>query len=423
LKGDITSGKKPNKRETMASGDRLNEKLKQRDFKLNALLELTRAINDDASVEELLGLYERFLKEELFIEKLVLFTRTTTWRCILKYGVQQNEVHDISDEAFFTKQREIGLTTELNRESFDLTVPITQHNETIAYLLVGDQGEQEIKMSPVIKHMRFIQTITSVLVVAIQNKQMQSERVRQELIKRELELAAEMQAILLPHHLPNNSSFDVSAIYRAHQQVGGDYYDFMELNENQIMFCMADVSGKGVSAAFLMANFQAYLRSIFTYRHGDLVEIVRELNDCVMRTALGEKYITLFLGVFSKNTRMLNYINCGHNPPVLVDRNGYTQQLKQGTIGLGMFEALPKVVEGEVKLDADTIVMCFTDGLVETENQMDEEFGTERLEKLLLHYFKEPMYSINEIVIQSLDEFRGETPYRDDLAVLSCRFK
>ena len=88
----------------MASGERLNEKLKQRDFKLNALLELTRAINDDASVEHLLALYERFLKEELFIEKLVLFTRTGEWLCILKYGVQQEEVHDISDDAFVTKQ-------------------------------------------------------------------------------------------------------------------------------------------------------------------------------------------------------------------------------------------------------------------------------------------------------------------------------
>lgn len=407
----------------MASGERLNEKLKQRDFKLNALLELTRAINDDASVEHLLALYQRFLKEELFIEKLVLFARMSAWRCLLKYGVQQEEVHDITDDEFFTNQREIGLTTELNRESFDLKVPITQNNETIAYLLVGDKGEQEIRMSPVIRHMKFIQTITSVLVVAIQNKQMQADRVRQELMKRELELAAEMQAILLPHQLPNNKAFDVSAIYRAHQQVGGDYYDFMELNENQVMFCMADVSGKGVSAAFLMANFQAYLRSIFTYRHGDLVEIVRELNTCVMRTALGEKYITLFLGVFSKNTRVLNYINCGHNPPVLVDRNGYTQQLKLGTIGLGMFDSLPRVLEGEVRLEPESIVMCFTDGLVETENHEDVEFGTDRLEKLLLHYFTEPMSALNEIVIQSLDEFRGETPYRDDLAVLSCRFK
>jgi phosphoserine phosphatase RsbU/P len=406
----------------MSSGERLNNKLKQRDYKLNALLELTRAINEDATVEELLALYERFLKEELFIEKLILFTRTGTWKCILKYGVQQSEVHDIADEAFFTRQREIGLTTELNQESFDLTVPVMQNNETIAYLLAGDEGEQEIRMSPVIKHMKFIQTITSILVVAIENKKLQADRVRQELIKRELELAAEMQAILLPHHLPNNALFDVSAIYRAHQQVGGDYYDFMELNENQVMFCMADVSGKGVSAAFLMANFQAYLRSIFTYRHGDLVEIVRELNDCVMRTALGEKYITLFLGVYTKSTRTLNYINCGHNPPVVADRNGYTELLKLGTLGLGMFESLDRVKEGEIRLEPNSIVLCFTDGLVETENAQDEEYGTERLEKLLLHYFNEPMVNLNDIIIQSLDDFRTDTPYRDDLAILSCRF-
>ena len=192
------------KRLYMPSGERLNQKLKQRDFKLNALLELTRAINDNAAIEHLLALYERFLRDELFIEKLVLFTRTGTWKCLLKYGVQQDEVHDIADEQFFTRQREIGLTVELNQESFDLTVPISQNNEIIAYLLAGDKGEQEIRMSPVIKHMKFIQTITSILVVAIENRKMQADRVRQELMKRELELAAEMQAILLPHQLPNN---------------------------------------------------------------------------------------------------------------------------------------------------------------------------------------------------------------------------
>jgi sigma-B regulation protein RsbU (phosphoserine phosphatase) len=205
--------------------------------------------------------------------------------------------------------------------------------------------------------------------------------------------------------------------------VGGDYYDFMELNDNEVMFCMADVSGKGVSAAFLMANFQAYLRSIFAYRSVDLVDIVRELNARVMHSAMGEKYITLFLGVYRKSTRTLNYVNCGHNPPVLADANGYTQLLKHGTLGLGMFDDLPKVIEGEVKIAPNSIVFCFTDGLVETENAEAEEFGVERLEKLILSYFNESISDLNEIVLQAVNDFKGEMPYLDDLAILSSRFK
>ena len=406
----------------MTRTTRLTEKLRLKDFKLNALLDITMAINANLAVEQLLQHYQNVLREQLAIEKLILFTKEETWKCLLKYGVKDVEIHDITDDSFFRKQSEITLITGVSQEAFDLTIPILQNDQAIAYLLVGDLGEQEIKMSPVIKHMKFIQTLTNVLVVAIQNRKLQEESLRQERVKKELELAAEMQAILLPHHLPKNSSYEVSAFYKAHQQVGGDYYDFMELNENEVMFCMADVSGKGVSAAFLMANFQAYLRSIFSYRNGDLVEIVRELNERVMETAMGEKYITLFLAVYKRSSRTLNYINCGHNPPVLADNNGYTQLLKHGTIGLGMFEALPRIMEGEVKIGPESVVVCFTDGLVETENSELEEYGTERLEKLILSYFTDSMSDLNEVILESLGEFKGDTPYHDDLAILSCRF-
>jgi len=110
------------------------------------------------------------------------------------------------------------------------------------------------------------------------------------------------------------------------------------------------------------------------------------------------------------------------NPPVLGDSNGYTQQLKLGTIGLGMFEELPKVVEGRVALEPDSILICFTDGLVETENVHKEEYGPERLEKVLLAFFKDGISVINDTIMQSLNDFKGEAPYNDDLAILSCRF-
>jgi phosphoserine phosphatase RsbU/P len=406
----------------MAGIQRLTEKVKQRDFKLNALLELTRAINANFSPEQLLGLYEHILHEDLGIEKLLLFTKSDKWTCILRYGVHSGDIEDIADDAIFKKEGDVELRMGKKRESFDLVIPVYQNDYPIAYLLVGDEGEQEIRMSPIIKHMKFIQTFTNVLVVAIQNRALQQESLRQERVKKELELAAEMQAILLPNSLPKNERYDVSAVYKAHQQVGGDYYDFLELNDDQVMFCMADVSGKGVSAAFLMANFQAYLRSIFAYRSPDLTAIVRELNARVMHSAMGEKYITLFLGVYHRSSRILNYINCGHNPPVMADEHGYTQLLKHGTLGLGMFHTLPKVVEGEIKVEPKSLIVCFTDGLVETENAENEEFGVERLEQLVLTYFNDKVAELNNTILHALDDFRGDQPYPDDLAILTCRF-
>jgi sigma-B regulation protein RsbU (phosphoserine phosphatase) len=406
----------------MSESTRNKEKIRQRDYKLNALLDITVAINSNLSIDELLRQYEKVLREQLSIDRLILFAKQDHWRCILKFGINRG-VPEITDESFFQKLKEINFTTSQTKKSFDVSIPIKQNDETIAYLLAGDESEDEIKMSPVVKHMRFIQTLTNVLVVAIQNRKLQEESLEQERMNKELELAAEMQAILLPHALPKNKFYEVGAFYRAHQQVGGDYYDFMELNENESMFCMADVSGKGVSAAFLMANFQAYIRSIFSYHPGDLVDIVRELNTQVMRSARGEKYITLFLAVYKKTSRTLHYVNCGHNPPVLADANGYAEELKLGTIGLGMFDELPKIIEGEIKIRPESLIVCFTDGLVETENHDNEEFGTERLKQIALTYFNDNVNDLNDIIMHALNDFRGDAPYYDDLAILTTRFK
>lgn len=396
---------------------RLKEKIQQRDFKLNALLEITIAINANLTVEQLFGQYEKVLHQHLGIEKLALFTKEEHWSCVLKYGIADFDIPDVTDEKFFTQSAEV----KLRQESFDIVIPILHEEKPIAYLLVGDV-EEGMKISPVIKHMKFIQTLTNVLVVAIENRKLQVESLRQAQVKRELELAAEMQAILLPAHLPKNEFYEAASFYKAHQQVGGDYYDFIELNRDEVMFCMADVSGKGVSAAFLMANFQAYLRSIFSYMKTDLASMVRELNRQVMHSAMGEKYITLFLATYNKQTRTLRYINCGHNPPVLADEHGYTQLLKLGSIGLGMFDEIPKIAMGELQLPVNSTVVCYTDGLVEPENSQLEEFGIERLEKTILANYAKSVELLNNTIMSALNNFKGDMPYTDDVALLSCRF-
>jgi sigma-B regulation protein RsbU (phosphoserine phosphatase) len=401
----------------MSTSDKQRERLKLRDFKLNALLDITRAINANLSVEDLLLKFEEVLRRHLNIEKLTLYTRDTSWKSLFHFGFDGQQMPEVNDESFFKASD----TIRLNTETFDVVIPVFQDEVPIAYVLVGDVSD-DIGVSPVIKHMKFIETITNVLVVAIQNRKLQEESLAQERTRKELELAAEMQAILLPGSLPKNEHYEVSAVYRAHQQVGGDYYDFLELNEEEVMFCMADVSGKGVSAAFLMSNFQAYLRAIFSYRKGDLAAMVNELNSRVMNSAMGEKYITLFLATYNRVTRRLQYINCGHNPPVLADSHGYTQLLKMGTIGLGMFNELPKLAMGEVKLEPGSVIVCFTDGLVETENAANEEFGTERLEKLILQNFTISPAELNHLILAECTEFKGEMPFVDDLALLCCRF-
>lgn len=403
--------------------NRLTEKLKVKDFKLTAMLEITRAINANVPTDELLKLYKSTLRDRLGIEKLILFTKEDSWKCLLQFGVE-GEVGDITDEAFFDQSSNISLSASGagQDESFDIVIPVYHDAQPLAYLLVGDIGEDKIRVSPVIKHMNFIQTITNVIIVAIQNKQLAEEKIVQERLNRELELAAEMQAILIPNKLPSNSRFEIAAVYKPHQQVGGDYYDFIELNEQEVIVCMADVSGKGVSAAFLMANFQAYLQALFTYENLPLEEVVTELNGRVMSSAMGEKYITFFIAKCNLATHEMSYLNCGHNPPILCHEDGSAEILELGSIGLGMFEELPMINKGQVKLRKNDILVCYTDGLVEQENATQIEFGLDKLESLILDQFGAPLVDLNDMIMADLESFRGQTPRADDTALLSCRF-
>lgn len=400
---------------------RTRNRLKLKDFKLDALLGITHAINRKLPVDELLQRYRKVLESELGIEKLVLYSHEGIWKSILQFGVK-GTAPVISDEERFTVSGSFSLTTRGKKESFDVVIPVLNEGQAIAFVLVGDLEENKRGTSPVIKHMKFIQTITNIILVAIHNQRLELENLRQEGVRKELELAAEMQSMLVPHELPSNERYDVSAMYKPHNQVGGDYYDFFELPDGRMLLCMADVSGKGVSAAFLMSNFQASLMALFKYLNPDLIEAIHRLNERVMFSAMGEKYITMFIAIFDPKNYELHYVNCGHNPPVLVHPSGTAELLTTGSIGLGMFEEIPRIQEGRMTIDPGSVLICYTDGLVEQENQSQEEFGVERLAELGRTASGREAESLNALILEAFNEFRGSTPYFDDTALLTCRF-
>jgi sigma-B regulation protein RsbU (phosphoserine phosphatase) len=189
------------------------------------------------------------------------------------------------------------------------------------------------------------------------------------------------------------------------------------------MFCMADVSGKGVSAAFLMSNFQANLRAILQTESEDLERSIRMLNERVMSNARGEKYITMFVACYDRKTRKLTYINCGHNPPLLMGPEGTAQQLVNGSVGLGMFLEIPSVDLGEATIARDSVLVCYTDGLVEQENEEGVPFGMQRMERLVRERRGMDVTEIQVALLESVESFRGAEPTFDDTALMLARFR
>jgi sigma-B regulation protein RsbU (phosphoserine phosphatase) len=141
-----------------------------------------------------------------------------------------------------------------------------------------------------------------------------------------------------------------------------------------------------------------------------------------MRSAKGEKFITLFIAKYNYITRTLNYINAGHNPPILASGNAIFQ-LKVGTTGLGMFDELPKVREGIITIDPYSILVCYTDGIVDIENKEHKEFSLDYMIEILKNNKHLSMQALNELYIKKIDSFRDGMPYIDDITLLSCRFK
>jgi sigma-B regulation protein RsbU (phosphoserine phosphatase) len=403
----------------MSNTERLSSKIKQRDFKLNALLELTEAINANSSEEDLIAQFQNIVQTHLGIEKLALFVKREDWQCLLQYGEMNVTEFVIPADDFFLTNKGVALSEDASHESYDVVIPVMHNDQPLAIALAGDNAEDARVMSPTVKHMRFLQTLTSVLSVALENKRLLTNLVQQERLKKELELAAEMQHLLLPSRFPDTPAWNVQGIYRAHQQVGGDYYDVFQINEHEWVFCLGDVSGKGMPAAFLMSNFQAYVRNAFEEKRPDLSILANKLNNRVWDAAQGEKFITFFLAVYNSKIQELEYVNCGHNAPVFKTGDGI-KHFGATAIGLGMLPELPKVNSVKLEIHSEDVLLGYTDGLVEVNNAEGDYFEMEGIEKNLIGTHAKDVCMAVET---AANNFRGECLFNDDVAILAICWK
>jgi sigma-B regulation protein RsbU (phosphoserine phosphatase) len=401
----------------------LETQLELKDFKLNSLLEITNAINTNQDVETLTRLFEFIVREQLGYPRFLFFNRQEEWNCLLRVGYK-GKVKD------FDIQRELGRFREITMiesshsrllSEFDVIVPVFHQDQALAYLLIQGVEYDGRHLTSALNYMSFLQTLANIIVVAIENRRMAQLKVRQERYRQELEVASEMQKLLFPSELPTNKRMDISARYKPRHEVGGDYYDFFPLNEDEYIICIADVSGKGVSAAMLMANFQATLRILFQYRQFDMRTLMIELNKKVMENANGEKFITFFIGHYNAVERKLDYVNAGHNHPFITN-GSQIEALDQGCIGLGMLRELPFINIGTKVLGPNTTLVLYTDGVVELENKEQEFFGMERLVKLVHSYYPLGMDDMNSLIFSKLDEWKGSLDLVDDTAIFICRF-
>lgn len=391
-----------------------------KDTKLQSLLEITNAINSNLSIEQLIKIFSFILKEQLGFSKFVLFLYQEDWQVLAKSGYKGKIDLQLVNQQL-VRFKEITLVESSNSlvlKEFQAVIPVYHQEKPLAYLLISTLGNTDYLEA---SHFNFAQTLCNIIAVAVENRRLFKQSMIKERISKELEVASEMQKLLFPSDLPSNRKMDLSAKYIPRHAVSGDYYDFIPLGDEEYIICIADVSGKGISAALLMANFQATIRTLFKYQRFEMPFLLEELNKIVMRSAKGEKFITFFIAHYNAHTRKMNYVNAGHNHPFLLNGRKVTM-LKDGCIGLGMLDELPYVNVGKLVLNPNTTFVLFTDGVVELENEAGEQFGIERLVKNTQAYSPLKMEDMNNIIFSKLDEWRGALTFVDDTAIFSCKF-
>ncbi len=410
----------------MARLERIIERLDMKEFQLRSLLDVTKAINNNMDRDGLLALFEQIVRYQLGITRLMLYERTDQWENVLAYGHESTPGEVEVEQLFssFSDIQMIGSEAAGSLGAFDVAVPVYHRERPLAFLLIGDIDEEEKRMSPTVKHLNFIQTLTNLIVVAMENRRLARKELQQERGRRELELAAEMQAMLVPAILPEDAQVTAAGWYQPHSQVGGDYYDLVRLNDDELVVCVADVSGKGMAAALLMSNFQAQLRATVSHNPireaGDMERMVRELNAKVQTSARGERYITLFVGHISLIEKRMLYVNAGHNPAMLY-QDGKITTHHLGCIALGMMPELPFLNVGHVALTPGCTLLCFTDGLEEQEDATGTCFGSARLESALNEHAAMGPTAVINAIHAAYEAHRGKEQPLDDIAILACR--
>lgn len=403
---------------TEQKSERLELSLHLKEQQLNSLLQVTQAINNNLSARGLLKLYENLMVQDLGLKKFAFFIHNINWMCTNAYGIDRHKAEDLIMKDLLSFRQIILLTTASPElaEQFGIVVPVYVEEIPLAFTFLDSVHEEH---GTIQDQLNYVQTISSVIAVSIENKKLSRLQKKQKFLKAEMELARQMQIMLIPGNLPDNARISFAGTYLPDQEVGGDYYDYLEINEHEFFFCIADVSGKGVAAALLMASFQASLRS-YAEKEYSLLAIIESLNARMNEITSGEKFITLFLAKYNMVTRELEYVNAGHNSAILF-RNGETKLLHEGCTLLGMFEKLPSIHVQKIHLPEEFLVFCYTDGLIDFQNDKKEVFDADRLVSFVKQNHLLSPVEFNKALVDYMVLFKGTKMINDDISLLTCK--
>lgn len=307
---------------------------------------------------------------------------------------------------------------ELFEIGIDLIVPMQIQGKVKGLIVLGKRVNN---LEYTDYDIEFIYSVGSLAIISLENRRLFKEALEKQKLEEELEFAREIQQNLLPSKIPETNNFDIAAINLPSKQVGGDYFDFIKVDEGKYIIAIADVSGKGIPASLLMANMQAFLQ-VISKQNIDIATATGLINDLITQNTSDGRFITFFWALLDDNQRKLTYVNAGHNPPILV-RNNQIIRLSEGGIILGVMKTLMPYNRNSIQLESGDKIIMFTDGVSEAMNPFSQEFSEERLEKIALNTVVSNSVETLNKIREEIENFVEGAPQSDDLTMMIIRVK
>lgn len=398
--------------------------LDRRIHELNTLFDLSKEFNLLVDREKISRIFKFALLGQLFIRTFFLiYKNQDDINLLASSGLQKQPDPSQIRQIFNETEEDVILIDESYAEdhtwicdnNISALIGISIQNEKVAVIGVGERAN---KVPFTDTDFNFLKSLANLAVIAIQKTYFLEERIDKERMEEELSIAKSIQEGLLPDPIPTIEGIDLAARTISSREVGGDYFDIANTPDGNMIFAIADVTGKGVPAALLMANLQSMLHVLLPVEIS-LSEATERINDLIFQNTPPDKFITFFWAKYISIHKILRYVNAGHNPPLMLRKNSDEfEELSEGGLLLGAMETMMPYKQKEIQLNPNDLLVCYTDGVNEALDPSEtEEYGTERLKECILKNRDKSSDGIIQAIVNEVKEFSNQK-LLDDLTLL-----
>lgn len=402
---------------------------------LSLLFEATRLLNSTLDLAELLELILKIAHTEVKAARGTVFLvdqrRNELWS-IAASGLDHQEIRMPFGKGVAGRVADTGevintddaYTLDFFDPSFDqrlnyktkslLSLPIRHHSgEVVGVLQLVNAQSGHFSADDV----EFLSRLSGHMAMALENAQLHRDTMEQQRLERELSLARSIRHRLLPESPPIVPGYDIAVLSDFCFDMAGDYYDFLNLGPQSLLIVVAEVEGKGVSSALIMANLQATLRALVMHLHS-LEVLAFSLNEMMYKDTRGGKHLSLFLGLVDTRRNVLHYVNAGLVPPILVrGHSGEIKLLEEGGTVVGLFPQAD-YTRGSVQLERGDLLVCCTDGILQVSNERDEAYGAKRLAEFIRRHRDRSPQGVVDAVLADVASYPTASMNDDDKVLI-----